>query len=163
MFTHCVLNADVPVLLYFSSGREHYRRLRIMAFDLKRFARLLTACALITFFFLPTEGIAQSHVVNPADLQQEIVKSTEARQHNIQTVQQFLSSPMAEKALKSAKMDPVQVKTAVSSLSDEDLAQLASRADKAQADFTAGTLSDRDLILILLAIAALVLIIVAVR
>lgn len=135
----------------------------MMAFDLKRFARMLTACALITFFFLPTEGIAQSHVVNPADLQKEIVKSSEVRQHNIQTVQQFLSSPMAEKAMKSAKVDPVQVKNAVSSLSDDDLAQVASRADKAQTDFAAGRLSDRDLIWIIVAVVALILIIVAVR
>jgi len=134
-----------------------------MAFDLKRFARVLTACVLVTFFLLPSEALAQSHVVSPADLQKEIVKSTQARQHNVDTVRQFLSTPRAEKALKSAKMDPVQVKTAVSSLNDEDLAQLAVRADKAQADFAAGVLSDRDLILILLAIAALVLIIVAVR
>ena len=134
-----------------------------MAFDLKRFARVLTACVLVTFFLLPSEALAQSHIVSPADLQKEMVKSTQARQHNLDTVKQFLSTPVAEKALKSAKMDPVQVKTAVSSLNDEDLAQLAVRADKAQADFTAGRLSDRDLILILLAIAALVLIIVAVR
>jgi hypothetical protein len=51
----------------------------------------------------------------------------------------------------------------VSSLSDEELRQLASKANKAQADFAAGTLSDRDLLLILVAIAALILIIVAVR
>jgi hypothetical protein len=43
------------------------------------------------------------------------------------------------------------------------LAQLASRAGKAQADFAAGHLSDRDLIIILLAVVALILIIVAVR
>jgi len=134
-----------------------------MALGLKRFARVLTACVLVTFFLLPSEALAQSHVVSPADLQKEMVKSTQARQHNLDTVRQFLSTPRAEKALKSAKMDPVQVKTAVSSLNDEDLAQLAVRADKAQADFAAGVLSDRDLILILLAIAALVLIIVAVR
>jgi hypothetical protein len=60
-------------------------------------------------------------------------------------------------------MDPAQVKTAVSTLSDQELAQLASRAEKAQADFAAGRLSDRDLIIILIAIAALILIIVAVR
>jgi hypothetical protein len=48
-------------------------------------------------------------------------------------------------------------------LSDQDLAQLSSRAQKAQADFAAGNLSDRDLILIILGIAVLVLIIVAVR
>ena len=98
-----------------------------MAFDLKRFVRVLTACVLLTFFLLPSEALAQSHVVSPADLQKEMVKSTQARQHNLDTVKQFLSTPMAEKALKSAKMDPVQVKTAVSSLNDEDLTQLAVR------------------------------------
>jgi len=60
-------------------------------------------------------------------------------------------------------MDPEHVKTAASTLTDQELARLASRADKAQADFAAGTLSDRDLIIILVGIAALILIIVAVR
>jgi len=59
-------------------------------------------------------------------------------------------------------MDPAQVKTAVSTLNDQELEQLASKADKAQADFAAGKLSDRDLLLIILGIAALVVIIVAV-
>jgi len=59
-------------------------------------------------------------------------------------------------------MDPAQVKTAVSTLSDQELEQLASKVDKAQADFAAGKLSDRDLLLIILGIAALVVIIAAV-
>jgi hypothetical protein len=133
-----------------------------MVFELRRAVRFFAACCLIAVFLLPSEALAQ-HVVNPADLQKEIVKTSQTRQNNMQTVQQFLSSPTAEKALKSAQMDPVQVKTAVASLSDQDLAQLASRADKAQADFAAGRLSDRDILLIILGIAALVLIIVAVR
>jgi hypothetical protein len=133
-----------------------------MSLDLRRLVKALTACCLISIFILPSEALAQ-HVVNPADLQKEIVKTSQTRQNNLQTVQQFLSSPTAEKALKSAQMDPVQVKTAVGSLNDQDLAQLAARADKAQADFAAGRLSDRDILLIILGIAALVLIIVAVR
>jgi hypothetical protein len=60
-------------------------------------------------------------------------------------------------------MDPAQVNKAVSSLSDAELAQLASRTQNAQADFAAGHLSDRDLIIILIAIAGLILIIVAVH
>jgi hypothetical protein len=74
-----------------------------------------------------------------------------------------LSTSTAEQALKSAKMDTQQVKTAVSTLNDQELAQLAARADKAQADFAAGSLSQRDLILIILGVAVLILIIVAVR
>src|SRR5579883_136480 len=72
-------------------------------------------------------------------------------------------TPAAEKALKAAHIDGQQVKNAVSRLSDDELAQLAKRAEKAQKDFAAGTLSDRDLIIILLAVVALILIIVAVR
>jgi hypothetical protein len=40
----------------------------------------------------------------------------------------------------------------VQTLSDEELARLASGADKAQADFAAGRLEDRDLLIIIVAI-----------
>ena len=134
-----------------------------MRFDLKQSVRVVTACLLATIFAVPPSMLAQAHVVSPSDLQKELVTATQLRQHNLETVRQFVSSDTAKKALKSAHMDPEQVKNAVSTLSDQELAQLAARADKAQADFAAGNMSDRDLIIIILAIAALILIIVAVR
>jgi hypothetical protein len=134
-----------------------------MQFDLRQSLRVAVATLLVALFIVPTDALAQSHVVSPADLQREAVAASQVRQHNLDSVQRLLSTPAAEKALKSAKMDTQQVKTAVSTLSDQELAQLAARADKAQADFAAGDLSERDLILIILGIAVLVLIIVAVR
>jgi hypothetical protein len=134
-----------------------------MQFDLRQSLRVAVATLLVALFIVPTDALAQSHVVSPADLQREAVAASQVRQHNLDSVQRLLSTPAAEKALKSAKMDTQQVKTAVSTLNDQELAQLAARADKAQADFAAGTLSERDLILIILGIAVLVLIIVAVR
>jgi hypothetical protein len=125
--------------------------------------RALVACILVTIFAVPSSLLAQSHVVSPADLQKEMVTNTQARQHNLETVRQFLSSPRAESALKSAHINSVQVQTAVSTLSDQELARLASRADKAQADFAGGSLENRDLLIIIVAIAALVLLIVAIR
>jgi hypothetical protein len=101
--------------------------------------------------------------VSLAELQRATVASTQARQRNIETIQQFISSPTAEKALKAAHMDSKQVTAAVSRLSDQELAQLGARSSKAQTDFAAGTLSNRDLIIILVCIAGLILIIVAVR
>ncbi len=139
------------------------RRFRKMLSHLQQSVRVLSACILVTIFAVPPSLLAQTHVVSPADLQKEMLDASRARQRNLESVRQFLSSPRAEKALKSAHMDPAHVKTAVSTLSDQELAQLASRADKAQADFAAGRLSDRDLIIILVGIAALILIIVAVR
>jgi hypothetical protein len=125
--------------------------------------RVATACTLILIIGVSQNLVAQTHVVSPTDLQKALVEATQVRQRNLETVRQFLSIPAAEKALKSAHMDQEQVKQAASMLSDEDLAQLAARASKAQADFAAGDLSNRDLIIILIAVAALILIIVAVR
>jgi hypothetical protein len=130
---------------------------------MRQFVRVATAGTLAVVFIIPQDALAQSHVVSLAELQSATVASTTARQKNVETLREFVSSPTAEKALKSAHLDAQQVRNAVSRLSDQELAQLASRASKTQADFAAGTLSDRDLIIILVAIAALILIIVAVR
>lgn len=126
--------------------------------------RRFTSCVLVALVGLPSILSAQTHVVNPADLQKEVLAATGARQRNMETITGFLSSTTrVQKALGSVGIDPAQVKTAVSSLNDQELAQLAARAQKAQADFAAGRISDRDLLYILLGIAALILIIVAVH
>lgn len=130
---------------------------------LRQCMRVSTACVLITIFGVPVNLIAQAHVVTPSDLQQATVAAQQTRQRNLETVSGFLSSATAEKAMRSAHLQPEQVRQGVATLSDAELAQLAVRAQKTQADFAAGTLSDRDLLLIVLGIAALVLIIVAVR
>lgn len=136
-----------------------------MQVDLKQTARMVVALFLATIFAVPQGLMAQAtaHVVSPADLRKAAVVATQARQHNVKTVQDFLSSPRAQKVLKNANVDLEQVKNSISKLSDSELANLASRSQKAQTDFAAGDLSDRDLIFIILGIAVLVLIIVAVR
>jgi hypothetical protein len=129
------------------------------------FVQALTAATLIAAFAVPQNIFAQAseHVVSPSDLQKAVVNASQARQHNVETLQAFFSSDEARRALESTHMNPAQVKSAVASLSDEELAQLSARTKKAQADFAAGNISDRDLLIILVAIAALILIIVAVR
>ncbi|HEX3352231.1 MAG: PA2779 family protein [Terriglobales bacterium] len=136
-----------------------------MRFDLRQSSRWAAALVLAAVFALPQNLMAQAagHVVSPSDLQQAVAKASTARQQNLEQVQQFFSSEKAQKALKSAHMNPEQVKSAVATLDDAELAQLATRVQKTQADFAAGTLSDRDLIIILVAVAVLILIIVAVR
>ncbi len=126
--------------------------------------RRFTSCVLVALIGLPSTLSAQTHVVNPADLRKEVLAATGARQRNMETITGFLSSTTnVQKVLGSVGIDPAQVKTAVSSLNDQELARLAARAEKAHADFAAGRISDRDLTYILLGMAALILIIVAVR
>jgi hypothetical protein len=138
---------------------------KIMPTDPRQFLRALTATALVAIFAIPQSLIAQSteHVVSPTELQKAVVNASEKRQLNLDTLNQFFSSEKAQRALESAHQNPEQVRRAVASLSDDELAQLASRANRAQTDFAAGRLDDHDLIIILVCIAALILIIVAVH
>lgn len=134
-----------------------------MASLLQQFVRVVTACILVTIFAVPQSLLAQAHLVSPSDLQQQMLAASQSRLNNMQVLQQFLSSPTAEKAMRSLHANAHQVTSAISSLSDQELAQMAARAGKAQADFAAGNITDHDLLIILVAVLALILIIVAVR
>jgi hypothetical protein len=96
---------------------------------------LLFACTTHLYAKAAVEG---DHLVSPQALQQQVETSSATRQKNIETVTEFLSSPAADRAMRDAQMDPVQVRTAVPALSDEELANLSARATDAQQKFTAG-------------------------
>ncbi|HXH51038.1 MAG TPA: hypothetical protein VNM47_16995 [Terriglobia bacterium] len=126
-------------------------------------SRILTAslvCALTCVLQTPLLAAAQNHIVSPAELQQATASAAHARQQNIDKVEKFFSSEQAEKALKSAHLDAVQVKKAVPTLSDQELARLASQADKAQKDFAAGALTNQQITYILIALATAVIVII---
>jgi hypothetical protein len=111
----------------------------------------------------PGAALAQDHVVSPGEIQKDAAGVSATRGQHVEQLDGFLSSKEAQQALRSAHIDGQEVKAAVRELDDEDLARLSARADKAQREFAAGSLSDRDLLIILVAVAALILIIVAVR
>jgi hypothetical protein len=136
-----------------------------MSFDFRQSGRVGIALILAGLFAVPGNLLAETslHVASPSELQAATIQASRIRQQNLETVRNFISSNQARQALRSAHLNPQQVKEAVSSLNDSELSQLAARSQKAQADFAAGTLSDRDLIIILVAVAVLILIIVAVR
>ena len=134
-----------------------------MSFCRPRGLHLLFAFAVGALMVWPQGIIAQDHVVSSADVKRDLQSSSAQRQEQLAKVENLLGREDAQKAMADAHIDYKQVQSAVRSLSDEDLARVAARADHAQKDFAAGNFSDRDLILIILAIAILVLIIVAVR
>jgi len=123
--------------------------------------RVLTACVLVTIFAVPQNLVAQVHVVSPDELQNQTLAASQGRQRNLEIVTRFLSSPTAEKAMRIVHTNDKQVKAAVANLNDQELERLAQRAQKAEADFAAGSLSDRDLLIILIAVLVLVVIILA--
>lgn len=113
-------------------------------------------CALL--FCGSMASAAQQHVVSPSQLRNAITASAQTRQNRISNVQQFFSSPRVEKALKSANIDPVQVRRAVPQLSDQELARLSNETQKIQRDFAAGTLNNQQITYILIALGTALLV-----
>jgi len=133
-----------------------------MHFDPRQSARALTAAVLAAALsFTPTaQAQATQHVISPQELNQATQDAARTRQQNIETLRGAFSSDKAKQALESAHMNPQEVQNAVAGLSDQELAQLAQRTNKAQMDFAAGSMSDHDLLLILVVVAVVILIII---
>ena len=133
---------------------------------LPRFSTLLlqavVPAVLIVLFSYPADLLAQStasdHVVSSKLLQQQVESSSAARQKNVDTLSKFMSTPTAEKAMRDAKIDPVQVQKAIPTLSDNELANLSSRATDAQQKFSAGALTNNMLTLIIVLIAVIIIV-----
>ena len=124
--------------------------------------------ALAILFVVPLAGDAargqaqeNRHVVSLDELSKDSAAPEETRQANEPAVRRLLSSEAAQKALQSAKIEYAKVDKAVGQLSDEDVAKLADRSRQVEKDFAAGSLSDRDLLVIII-IAVLVIALIAV-
>jgi hypothetical protein len=127
--------------------------------------RALAVILLPCFAAAPSRLQAQDkHVVSVQELSREAARPAETRQANEAALRQLFTSAQAQQALKSANIDYRKVDNAVGQLSYEDLAKLAARSRQMQDNFAAGragSLSDRDLLIIII-IAVLVIALVAV-
>ena len=126
----------------------------------------MLAVILLLYFANAPRVVAQDqrHVVSVDELSKDTARPAETRQANEAALRQLFSSEQAQQALKSAKIDYSKVDKAVGQLSDEDVARLAERSRQMHDNFAAGragSLSDRDL-LIIIVIAVLVIALVAV-
>lgn len=101
---------------------------------------------------------ANDHIVSSQTLQQQLQSSSATRAKNIQTLTDFMSTPTAEKAMRDAKIDPVQVQKAIPTLSDTELANLSTRAADAQQKFSAGLLGIGILTLIIVILAIIIIV-----
>jgi hypothetical protein len=125
------------------------------------FAQAAVPAVLIVLLSYPAGLLAQSpdeHIVSSQTLQQNLETANAARQANVQTLTQFMSTPTAEKAMRDAKIDPVQVQKAIPTLSDRELADLSARATDTQQKFSAGVLGAGLLTLIIVLIAVIIIV-----
>lgn len=126
-----------------------------MKAQLQRPAAVLTAWA-VTVFCMPGNLSAHDRILPSTQLHQELQRTSQARQGNLEVIQRVLSTPTGQDLLKQAKIDPGQVQKAVSQLNDAELAKLAQQARSAEDDLAGG------LIVGLLALIGLIVVIIVV-
>jgi len=102
---------------------------------------------------------AQDHVVTSQALQQQVQANAASRQQNIETLNNVLSTPLAQQVMKDHHFDPVKVRTAIPTLSDAELANLAQRANDGQQKFSAGLLGLGIWIILLIAIIVIIVVV----
>jgi hypothetical protein len=125
------------------------------------FAQAAVPAVLIVLLSYPTGLLAQSqeqHIVSSQTLQHNLETTSATRQANVQTLTRFMSSPTAEKAMRDAKIDPMQVQKAIPTLSDHELADLSARATDTQQKFSAGVLGTSTLTLIIVLVAVIIIV-----
>lgn len=124
------------------------------------FRGFLASVLAVLFAFAPTL-FAETHLISPAEMQRELLRASQRREHNQTAVHELLSSDVGQKALQSVHVDQVQVTHAVANLSDVELAALAERAQHAQSDCSAGAISKEALLIIAIAVVVVIVIIAA--
>jgi hypothetical protein len=116
-----------------------------------KFLAAVIFCCFLSFSASARGLMAQDHVVPTANLHQVMMSSSAARQNNLRKVERFLSSQQVRSAVKKSGFNLKEVRQAVPSLNDQELARLARTTDKIQSNFAAGALTRKQLTLIIVA------------
>ena len=130
--------------------------------SLRGFALSAILALLIFLPAMPSYAQSGEHIVSNSVLQQQVQTQSNTRQKNIESVTKFFSTPLAQRAMKVEHISPTQVKKAIPTLSDSELANLSSRANQAQQQFSAGNLSTSQMLLLII-VLLIVVILVAVH
>ncbi len=134
-----------------------------MHFRFNTCVSILAIAGLLGLAGIPVRAQDKQHVVSLSDLNKDAARPAQTRQANEEALRTLLSSGTAQKALKSSNLDYQQVDKAVGQLNDDDLARLAERSRRAQSDFAAGRISDRDLLWIIVIALGIIVLAVALR
>jgi hypothetical protein len=117
----------------------------------------------MTCLLMTSPGLANDeHVLTSKDLHQAVLGASQAREISLTAVKEFFSSEPSVRALKQTQLDPAKIEQAVTLLDDQELAQLAVQAMKAQKDTAVGALNNQQLTYIIIALATAVVVILIV-
>ncbi len=126
-----------------------------------RFRSVLSSMLLPVVAFMlmvPFDVLAQDHVTTTNDLRNELLSASKSRQENVAVLQKLLETDGAQKMMASARIDPVKAKQAVSLLSDQELARLASQVDRSEFAGAGISLTNQQVTIILLGVILIIVI-----
>jgi hypothetical protein len=150
------LPTDNPIVLlskYEIFGGNMLRRQKV---------RNIVLFVMVGVFFTPALRVhGEDHLVSRSDLHETLVKSAKTRQANQEKVQRFFSSERVRQTLTSTQTLK-KVENALPHLNDEELARLAARTEKVQADLAGGELNNQQITYIVIALAAAVVVLILV-
>ena len=127
-----------------------------MRLNVQQMLAVLVAMTTAWAFFSPRAVYAEDHVVPLTELHHQAQSTAHEREQNLADIGRVLALPEAQGMLQKASVTPEQVRTAVATLSDQEIARLADRARVAEQDVHGG------LIVGLLALIGLVVVIIIV-
>jgi hypothetical protein len=120
---------------------------------------LVVSAAVLFVSLAPQEAFADDHIVPLGELQNRVRSAAAERARNIADIERVLSYPAAAQALQKSNVNQQQMKTAVATLSDAELARMADRARASEKDVQGGLIVG---ILALIGLIVVIIIVVAV-
>lgn len=118
---------------------------------------LITTFTVLSYvgFSRPTAA-AETHVVDLAELNQDLRHLQQERAENFADIERVLSLPAAQGALAKSQVDPSRMMPAIAELDDDELSRLADQARAAEKDVEGG------LIVGMLALIGLIVVVVVI-
>ncbi len=107
---------------------------------------------------MPVPMWADDHVLPLTELHDKARAASEDRANNIKDIERVLSYPAAAQALEKSNVNGDQMRRAVATLSDDELARLADRARASEKDVQGGLIVG---ILALIGLVVVIIIVVA--
>jgi hypothetical protein len=125
--------------------------------------KTLTVLSIALASLAAGHALAEDHLVSPEAARERLLDAAAGRDRSLATLDAALSTPQAAQAAARLGADTRELRAALPTLSDAEVADLAARAEALQADPVAGLDEDiRTLLIIFLIVAIVILVLQAV-
>ena len=121
--------------------------------------KTLTVLSIALVTLVAGQAVAEDHLVSREAARERVLDAATQRAHSLATIDAVLATPAAAQAAQGVGADTNQLRAALPTLSDAEIADLAARADALQSNPVAGLDDDIKTLLIIFLIVAIVILV----